>query len=153
MTLALDCAAEPPEKRINMKDVVTLRLLTALTDLTGVTAAACCCTSEVVVLLKLGFFLGFGRTALSLPLPLPLLALHDALFSKEHRDNPLFTAPGFTRGITTQGLPSNYFVLSSFCLHFSSCIMTCKCLLNCFEYVQLETVAAALLIIHAFYDV
>ncbi|RVW22765.1 Receptor kinase-like protein Xa21 [Vitis vinifera] len=112
MTLALDCTAEPPEKRINMKDVVTLRSLTALTGLTGVTAAACCCTSEVVALLKLGFFLGFGRTALLLP----LLALHDPLFPRrwfptyfflleyvvicrlQHRDNPLFTAPGLTRG-------------------------------------------------------
>ena len=31
--------------------------------------------------------------------------------------------------------------------------MKCKCLLHCFECVQLETVAAALVIIHAFSDV
>uniref|UniRef100_F6H520 non-specific serine/threonine protein kinase n=1 Tax=Vitis vinifera TaxID=29760 RepID=F6H520_VITVI len=59
MTLALNCTAEPPEKRINMKD--TLRSLTALTGLTGVTAAVCCYTSEVVALLKLGGLLHFVR--------------------------------------------------------------------------------------------
>ena len=49
-----------------------------------------------------------------------------------------------TLGTTTLGFTNNYFVLSSFFVNFSNYIMTCKCLLNCFEYVQQEIVVAAL---------
>ncbi|RVW77414.1 Receptor kinase-like protein Xa21 [Vitis vinifera] len=186
MTLALDCTAEPPEKRINVKDVVTLRSLTALT---GVTAAACCCTSEAVALLKLYRLNAFAPLSWTAPcasgvfsplveplcrcpclpsmthffprrwLPTNFFLLEytldrdtwTALYANgvlspvecgiRHRDNPLFTAPGWTRGW-----------------------LFCPSGKNCTAAVpsgpaqptspkELETVAAALVIIHAFSDV